>query len=91
MQATVADCAQELLMKHAVAPSSRRLLCGVTGIPGSGKSVFAQAVCEEVNARAGSEIATVLSMDGWHYTRAKVSWLGKHSSSRELTSLTIRS
>ena len=44
------------------------LLIGVAGVPGSGKSTLSRGVAKLINA-AGVSCA-VLSMDGFHYTRA---------------------
>src|SRR5215467_4870742 len=43
-----------LLLKHATGPRSRRLLIGLTGPPGAGKTTFAQALCRVVD-RVASE------------------------------------
>ncbi|WFD30977.1 protein-serine/threonine phosphatase [Malassezia sp. CBS 17886] len=47
----------------------RRLLVGISGIPGSGKTTFAAAVADRVNRRSGAECCICIGMDGWHYER----------------------
>lgn len=47
----------------------------MAGIPGSGKSTLARHVCDAVNAKLGAKEddsvqATVVGMDGWHFSRA---------------------
>ena len=49
---------------------SRRIVMGLVGLPGSGKSTTATRLADEVNARAGAGTMVVLSMDGFHVTRA---------------------
>jgi len=59
-------------------PAGRRLLVGLAGAPGSGKTTTAYAVVERVNrlaAAASSDaapFAAVLPMDGYHLTRAQL-------------------
>jgi pantothenate kinase len=49
---------------------SRRIVMGLVGLPGSGKSTTATHLVDEVNARAGAGTAVALGMDGFHLTRA---------------------
>ena len=49
---------------------SRRIVMGLVGLPGSGKSTTAARLADEVNVRAGAGTMVVLSMDGFHLTRA---------------------
>lgn len=48
----------------------------VAGGPGSGKSTLTQKVCDLINAKAGSEIACVIPMDGYHLFRSELQALG---------------
>ena len=50
------------------APQRRRLI-GVTGVPGSGKSVFAAQLADALNWTQGSLIASVVGVDGFHLSR----------------------
>ncbi|PWN53695.1 P-loop containing nucleoside triphosphate hydrolase protein, partial [Violaceomyces palustris] len=63
---------------------SKRILVGVCGVPGSGKSSLALHVARKINQLASegrgeigletsSPIAVVVGMDGWHYTRERLS------------------
>lgn len=61
--------AQILLRERDALPSTRRLLVGIAGIPGSGKSTLTQRVAERVVALRGPCCAWV-GMDGWHYSRS---------------------
>ena len=45
----------------------RRILVGIAGAPGSGKSTFAASAAAEINQLAGNSCAVVVGMDGWHY------------------------
>eukprot|EP00667_Euglena_gracilis_P010307 EG_transcript_10492 len=44
----------------------------IAGGPGSGKSTLAAAVVRRVNEQAGAEVAVVLPMDGFHYSRRQL-------------------
>ncbi len=49
---------------------SRRVLVGLAGVPGAGKSTLAGALCQAL--REGGASVTVFPMDGFHYTRAQL-------------------
>lgn len=49
-----------------------RLIIGLAGVPGSGKSTVGAQWTQAVNARAGANAMRVLSMDGFHLTRAQL-------------------
>jgi pantothenate kinase len=77
MQVAIRDAADHLLALLEARPE-QRILCGIFGVPGSGKSEFATAVEDELNRRwkgKGRErdVAIAVGMDGWHYTREVVS------------------
>ena len=57
-----------------------RVLVGIAGSPGSGKTTLARAVVERVNARAGSAapVAAYLPMDGFHLANTTLDALGRH-------------
>ncbi|PNY25143.1 Uncharacterized protein TCAP_04924 [Tolypocladium capitatum] len=65
--------------KYQAAPPDQRLLIGIAGIPGSGKTTLSQAVSQGLNARAAQTNpldpppATFVPMDGFHLTRAALS------------------
>lgn len=52
-------------------PAGQRLLVGISGVPGAGKSTLAQQLADALNAQ-GHAVATVVGMDGWHYSRAQL-------------------
>ncbi|KAL5338804.1 P-loop containing nucleoside triphosphate hydrolase protein [Aspergillus crustosus] len=60
------------LAKHK--PPSERVLIGVSGIPGSGKSTLGAAVAARLNQleNTDSEFAVCLPMDGYHLSRAQL-------------------
>ena len=45
---------------------------GIAGGPGSGKSTLAASVRDIINDKAGTDIAVVLPMDGYHYSRKEL-------------------
>lgn len=68
-------------MKYQDAPRSRRVLIGVSGVPGSGKTTLASLVTKGVNklyhegspgCSCGNDIAAFIPMDGYHLTRAQL-------------------
>lgn len=75
MDATVVGLVKGLLSRVESSPPQSpggRVLVGVCGIPGSGKSQLARHVVAHLNAVVGSELATVVGVDGWHLTRAQL-------------------
>ncbi|HIT74775.1 MAG TPA: nucleoside/nucleotide kinase family protein [Candidatus Avipropionibacterium avicola] len=68
---SVADLAAEL-SDRADARTGRRLLVGIAGRPGAGKSTLAEALVAELGARA-----VVVAMDGFHLADAVLDALGR--------------
>ena len=65
--ATLTDFAgHEPLIERIAASGPGRLMVAIAGPPGAGKSSFAQALVEALNADA-AESAAVIPMDGFHY------------------------
>ncbi|KAF4511818.1 hypothetical protein G6O67_001026 [Ophiocordyceps sinensis] len=64
--------------KYQATPANQRLLIGIAGIPGSGKTTLSRIVSQALNDRASQASpgashpppATFLPMDGFHLTRA---------------------
>lgn len=63
-------------------PKSQRLLIGVSGVPGSGKTTLAAIVVNRINklyhqqspgTSIGNPLATFIPMDGYHLSRAQLS------------------
>jgi pantothenate kinase len=64
---TLADFAGHApLLERIAASGPGRLMVAIAGPPGAGKSTFAQALVEGLNAGA-AESAAVIPMDGFHY------------------------
>lgn len=64
-----------------------RLIVGVAGPPGSGKSAFAALLGAVINARTSQHLAGVVGMDGWHYPN---SYLEAHTILRGSKRLPLR-
>lgn len=60
-------------------PERGRILVGITGSPGAGKTTLAMKVAARVNELLGSAaIAVHLPMDGFHLANATLDRLGRH-------------
>ncbi|WP_235500085.1 nucleoside/nucleotide kinase family protein [Leifsonia sp. Root227] len=72
----LADAAVNLTL----ASPSARVLVGIAGSPGSGKTTLALAVVEHANARMPDHpaFAASLPMDGFHLANATLDALGRH-------------
>jgi UPF0176 protein len=53
-------------------PGGQRILIALAGLPGSGKTMVANKLAQEVNVKMGAEVALALGMDGFHLTRAQL-------------------
>ncbi|KAH9982099.1 P-loop containing nucleoside triphosphate hydrolase protein [Lactifluus volemus] len=86
MEPIAQELAQTLLERLSDIPSNSRLLVGVAGVPGSGKSTVAVLVVEKTNqlldesrsssqqprSKTPSPRAILVGQDGWHLTRAQL-------------------
>ena len=70
MQTIVDDLAQSLIQSSN--DKGKRVLVGLCGTPGSGKSQLARHVVKRINGTLSKSIAVVVGMDGWHLTRAQL-------------------
>lgn len=61
----------------ALAPSGARVIVGIVGSPGSGKTTLARAVVQAANEEAGTAVAAYLPMDGFHLADATLKALGR--------------
>ncbi|EKM77005.1 hypothetical protein AGABI1DRAFT_115446 [Agaricus bisporus var. burnettii JB137-S8] len=68
MDAIAAELAAQLLYNLNQIPAHKRLLVGIAGIPGAGKTVFAHKLISALAAQP----AVLIGLDGWHYTRAEL-------------------
>ncbi|PKS07822.1 hypothetical protein jhhlp_006430 [Lomentospora prolificans] len=58
--------------KLQTTPENQRLLIGIAGIPGSGKTTLASLLTARLNAKSPSS-TVYIPMDGYHFTRAHLS------------------
>ncbi|MFE5670962.1 nucleoside/nucleotide kinase family protein [Agromyces sp. NPDC056523] len=66
----------DLARDELAAASDHRVLLGITGSPGAGKSTLATALVEAVNRADGAGLAVHLPMDGFHLANATLDRLG---------------
>ena len=71
MTSTYSHLADRCLNRYRVNPEKQYWI-GIAGGPGSGKSTLASAVCKLVNAGLSSDLAVVIPMDGYHYSRSQL-------------------
>jgi pantothenate kinase len=69
------DAARDAV-KLAPAARGRRVILGLAGPPGAGKSTLAMAIVEYARARSGPAWAAFLPMDGYHLSTVQLRRLG---------------
>jgi pantothenate kinase len=57
---------------NMLATRSQRIMIGIAGVPGAGKSTLARQLVDAVNAQMPAVYATVLGMDGFHLSKAQL-------------------
>ena len=75
--ATALAALVDLARDELAAASGPRVLLGITGCPGAGKSTLATALVEAVNRADGAGLAVHLPMDGFHLANATLDRLGR--------------
>ncbi|WP_153338934.1 nucleoside/nucleotide kinase family protein [Nocardia aurantia] len=63
-------------VRSAVGDRPGRLVLGVAGPPGAGKSTFAAMLRDEIDRQGGAPVAGVAPMDGFHFTNAELAARG---------------
>ncbi|THC93933.1 hypothetical protein EYZ11_006580 [Aspergillus tanneri] len=64
------------LIRHQASNHNRkRYLVAISGVPGSGKTTTAAAVAQRLNSGVPPTRTSLLSMDGWHLSRATLDQL----------------
>ena len=62
----------------SLATPGRRIVVGITGSPGAGKTTLAKRLVESINDRPEAPAAVYLPMDGFHLANATLDRLGIH-------------
>ncbi|KAH8709631.1 putative uridine kinase [Beauveria bassiana] len=79
MEEQVQRLSNKVWQIYQTTPADKRVLIGVAGIPGSGKTTFAEAITTRINEIASKQTpesptpAAFLPMDGFHYPRSYLS------------------
>jgi pantothenate kinase len=71
----MADVARDAI-EAALSAAGRRVIIGLAGPPGAGKSTLALAIVSTARARMGQEWAAYLPLDGYHLSNAQLKRLG---------------
>jgi pantothenate kinase len=75
VRASIAELADRVLERRALVPSERRLLVGVAGSPGAGKTTLAQGLVDRLSALGWH--AAHVPMDGFHLADIALAELGR--------------
>ncbi|RDA93575.1 hypothetical protein CP533_6162 [Ophiocordyceps camponoti-saundersi (nom. inval.)] len=73
MEAQVERLVDKTWSKYQALAPDQRLLIGIAGIPGSGKTTLSKIVSQQINDRAANDVSIFVPMDGFHLTRAALS------------------
>ncbi|OAA51163.1 kinase-related protein [Beauveria brongniartii RCEF 3172] len=79
MEDQVQRLANKVWQIYQTTPADKRVLIGIAGIPGSGKTTFSEAITTSINDIASRQTpgsptpAAFLPMDGFHYPRSYLS------------------
>ncbi|KAK8147257.1 hypothetical protein G3M48_001878 [Beauveria asiatica] len=79
MEEQVQRLANKVWQIYQTTPADKRVLIGIAGIPGSGKTTFSEAITTRINDIASRQTpesptpAAFLPMDGFHYPRSYLS------------------
>eukprot|EP01041_Mallomonas_annulata_P009688 gene9688-20140_t len=76
MHETYDNLSRDLATTITNLPLGQQHWIGIAGGPGAGKSTLAAEVCTRINYKCKGEIAVVLPMDGFHYSRATLREMG---------------
>jgi pantothenate kinase len=71
----IVDVARDAV-EVVLAAAGRRVILGLAGPPGAGKSTLAVAIVSEARARMGAHWAAYLPLDGYHLSNAQLKRLG---------------
>lgn len=75
---TLDDVAHDAI-ECAIAAAGRRIILGIAGPPGAGKSTLAEFIVERARAKMGDSWAAYLPMDGYHLSNRQLERLGLES------------
>jgi pantothenate kinase len=75
-QLTATDAAARDAVEAAESAGGRRIVLGLTGPPGAGKSTLAEFIVEYARAHMGESWAAYFPMDGYHLSNAQLKRLG---------------
>ena len=68
----LAERSIDLINKTGGTNDGKRIIIGLAGPPGSGKTTTAENVCTKINEILGAGMAKVIPMDGFHLPRSKL-------------------
>jgi pantothenate kinase len=76
MRPTFDDLTQRVLGRLASAPDGTRVIIGITGSPGAGKTTLAEQLVSELGTKLGVDQVAHVPMDGYHLADVALERLG---------------
>jgi len=76
MKPTFDDLIKRVLGLLAIAPAEARVMIGITGSPGAGKTTLAEQVVDGLGTELGAEQVAHVPMDGYHLADVALERLG---------------
>ena len=74
MKSSITDFTEAItLIRNLLTASSNRVIIGIAGEPGAGKSTFAKMILDELE----DGLAAIVPMDGFHYSNSVLHKLGR--------------